>query len=222
MKDVWEFFPCFLFVGIALLAVVGVAWSVWAEKKRTEAMSQVAEQLGLIFYPKGDPQVISELSELQLFSQGHSKSIRNMIHGETAAVTVGIFDYQYVTGHGKHKTTYNQSVISFQSSALNLPRFVLRPEHMFDKLGSVFGFQDINFDTHPGFSGMFKLQGDDEEQIRRIFNPEVLTYFESMGGSNVEGCGQRLVFFRARKRVKPNEVRHLMEEGFEVYAKFKS
>jgi len=222
MDKIWEFFPCFIFIAFALLAVFGIVWSNWSEKKRTEGMALSAEEFGLPFFPTGDPTLITELSHFKLFSQGRSRTIKNMIHGETAAVTVGIFDYRFVTGSGKNKATHVQSVISFQSSALNLPQFLVRPEHLFDKIGGVLGFKDIDFDTHPVFSKTYMLQGSDEEQIRNTFNSKVLDFFESMSGITVEGEGQRLVYFRSRRRIKPDEARKFMEEGFKVYAQFKS
>jgi len=222
MEKLWEFFPCFIFAAFAFLAVFGIAWSIWSEKKRTEAMTQAANDLGLPFFPTGDPSLINELSHFKLFSQGRSRTISNMIHGDTAAVTVGIFDYKYVTGSGKNRTTHVQTVISFESSALDLPQFLVRPEHLFDKIGGVLGFKDIDFETHPAFSKSYMLQGSEEERIRETFTPELLSFFETMSGITVEGAGNRLVYFRSRKRMKPQETRKFMEEGFKIYAQFKS
>ena len=56
---------------------------------------------------------------------------------------------------------------------------------------------------------------------RNDFNEEVLTFFEHQSGLSVEGNGQRLIFYRASKRVKPKEIRSFFKEGFRVVGLFK-
>ena len=137
-----------------ILVVGGIIWKVIFEfeKKRTEKFKLVAEQLGLPSYPKGDDSLIESLSSFHLFSQGHSEKFRNMLHGVTEHVDVAIFGYEYtVYPGGQHAHTFRQNVIYFRSPALNLPQFALRPENLFDKIGDVFGGQDIDFESHPKF-----------------------------------------------------------------------
>jgi hypothetical protein len=122
------------------------------EKKRTEAMSVVAAEMGLPFYAQGDASLIHELANFPLFSEGRSKKIKNMLHGETSDVEVGVFDYQYTIRSGKHSHTYKQTVAYFRSPELDCSEFALRPEKLFDKIGGVLGFQDIDFESHPRFS----------------------------------------------------------------------
>jgi hypothetical protein len=217
-----DWLPFLIFGVIAFLVVAGIAWGIYAERKRTSDMRQVADQLGLPFFDQGDPALIDALSSFSLFSQGSGRRIRNMIHGDTEQVDVGIFDYQYTTGSGKNSTTWRQSVICFFSPQLNLPQFALRPENLFDKLGGVLGFTDIDFDTHPAFSKTYLLRGANEEAVRQLFGSDVLSHFESLRGVNVEGAGNRFVFFGANRRIKPAEVREFMAEGFKIFGLFKS
>ena len=112
-------------------------------------------------------------------------------------------------------------MISFQSSNLCLPEFELRPEHFFHKIGQALGYSDIDFETHPEFSRRYLLRGPDEAAIRDFFQPELLSFFESNQGVSLEASGDRLIYYRARKRIKPEEVRAFMEEGFRVYGAVK-
>jgi hypothetical protein len=141
-----------------------------------------------------------------------------MIHGETEEVEVGIFEYRYTTGGGDSSHDWRQTVISFRSPDLNLPQFTLRPEGLFDKIGSVLGRRDVDFESHPVFSKKYVLRGRDEERIRRAFRAELLTLLESQSGVSVEGEGQRLIFYRTGKVVPPDQVRAFMEEGFRIYS----
>ena len=111
--------------------------------------------------------------------------------------------------------------MTFHSPDLSLPSFELRPEHMFHKIGQALGYQDIDFDSHPTFSKQFLLRGPNEAAIRDFFTPELLEFFESHPGVSVEAAGDRMIFYRASKRIKPEDVRSFMEAGFKIFARLK-
>lgn len=209
-----------VFTGFALLVIGGIALSYFLERRRTENMKLAAADLGLAFHPTGDPDLVAELADLHLFSQGRAKKIKNMLHGETGAVDVAVFDFQYTTGSGKHQHTSHQTVAYFRSPSLDLPQFVLRPENLFHRIGAVFGYQDINFESHPRFSSQSLLRGTSELQLRRLFTDEILSFYESQKGLSTEASGRRLIFYRAGKRVSPDQLRSFFEEAFNVYALF--
>ena len=207
--------------GLLLLGAFFYFCARWVAKKRTERFQQVAEELGLPFFPKGDESLVDLLDHLHLFSQGRAKKIANMLHGETDDVELAIFDYRYTVGRGKNSRTYKQSVIYFRSAAFALPQFDLRPEGLLHKIGGAFGYQDIDFDTHPGFSGSYLLRGEDETAIRDLFTDDLLAFFESQKKISVEGGGDQLVFYRAGKRIKPDEVGEFTQEGFRILHLFR-
>jgi hypothetical protein len=212
----------FLIIG-GVIAIIGIALYInyLVEKKRTEGMKHVAEELGFEFFPKGDGPLLTELSLFNLFTQGHSRRLYNLMRGEANNLEVDIFDYTYVTGSGKSSHTWNQTLICFGMPDTNLPSFSLRPETFWDKIGSWFGYQNINFDSHANFSDKYLLRGRDEEAVRALFRDEVLDYFERQPGLSVEGYGHRLIFYRQSKRIDPDNVRGLLEEGFKVLPLFK-
>ena len=190
------------------------------EKKRTEEISVVAAEMDLPFYAQGDASLISELSNFPLFSGRRSKKMKNMLHGVTSDVEVGVFDYQYTSG-GKRRHIYKQTVAYIRSPELNCSEFALRPENLFDRIGGVLGFQDIDFESHPRFSSSYLIRGSTEYGVRRLFTDEVLEFFENEPGLSVEGYGQRIIFYRAAKRVEPEEIQSFFEKMFRVYTLFK-
>jgi hypothetical protein len=214
-------YPIVLISAIAALVAGIIVISYWVEKKRTEKLRLVAEEIGLTFYPKGDSNTFKSLSGFHLFSQGHSKKLKNLMLGEANDIEVKIFDYQYTTGSGRSSHTWNQTIVCFYSPELELPGFALRPETFFDRIGSLFGYQDIDFDTHPLFSKSYLLRGKNEQAIRNLFQESVLSYYEDHSGLSTEGGGNYLIFYRASKKVKPENIRSLLEEGFEVLGLFK-
>ena len=216
--------PLILIAAVVLLVV-------WArhehEKRRTEQLRLTAEQMGRPFSPTGDGALIERLSGFHLFSQGRARKIRNLLHGvsekigATEQVEAEVFEYRYTVGGGQHSRTVTQSVMCFRSPELNLPRFALRPENLFHKLGTVVGYQDIDFDTHPRFSASYALRGHDEQQVREVFGAEVLAFFEAQDGVSTEGSGNQLIFYRGKKRIRPEDVSSFIEEGFRVFQLFK-
>jgi hypothetical protein len=191
-----------------------------AEKKRSEQWKQAADELGFTFTEQPGTRPLDTLAGFHLFSQGHSKKVRNQLRGEAGGLEVLLFDYRFTVGSGKHSHTHQQTVLCFQLAGVSLPKFTLRPENFLHKIGKLFGYQDINFDSHPAFSKKYLLRGTDEAAIRELFTEEILAYYESRDGVSTEGNGDHLLFYRADKRISPEKVRAFLEEGFEVKALF--
>ncbi|MFO0947210.1 MAG: hypothetical protein U1D30_14915 [Planctomycetota bacterium] len=158
------------------------------------------------------------IAELELFTQGRSRQVLNLLRGETRSVQLSLFDYQYVTGSGKNATTHKTTALLIRSPSLMLPRFTLKPENFFHRIGTFFGLKDINFEEHPEFSRKYLLKGKNEEAVRALFVPSRLEFFEGTNGTYVEGDGDQLVFCRPGERVDPDKLRSFLEEGFAIYS----
>jgi hypothetical protein len=210
-----------IFGGLAVLA--GIIWFInnRMEQRRVEALRQVAQEMGFSFEARPGDSLANRFRGLQLFSQGHNRVAKNLLQGKALGLEVDIFDFTYVTGSGKNRHTWQQTVLAFEINGAALPMFSLRPETVFDKIGQWFGKQDIDFDSHPAFSKAYLLRGEDEEAIRAVFPPDILEYYESVSGICTEAAGDRLVYYRAQQRVSPKDVRPFMEEGFRVLALFR-
>jgi hypothetical protein len=69
-----------------------------------------------------------------------------------------------------------------------------RPLH---RLADVFGYQDIDIETDPGFSRSYLLRGLDKLAIRAHFDAEVRGFYERHPGSSTEARGGDLFFWDA-------------------------
>lgn len=189
--------------------IIYVAWRI--EKKRTEALAALAQQLGFTFdaVPAG---LADEHAQFQLFQSGHSRKGKNFMRGEFGGVAVAVFDYQYTTGHGKNQTTWKHTVLRIDTDKLQLPSFICKPEHIFHKLGSVFGYQDFDIEERPVFSKKYLLRGQDEGAIRALFTPQTCDWFEAHLGTNVEGLGSRLLYYMTPRR-KPENMKDFIASG---------
>lgn len=209
-----------IFIAVAgLIMLVFVGWSFLSAKWRSEALAKVAADLGLAFSAEGSG-LLSELSHLPLFSRGRARRIRNLIYGDTDEAELAIFDYQYTVGSGKNSHTHRQSVALMRSRHLQLPQFELKPQGFFHAIGKLFGYQDIEIEHHPRFSKLFVLRGQEESRIRATFPSSVLSFLEERPTTNLEACGHELIYYRQGKRVKPEQIRTLMAEGFTMLQQF--
>jgi hypothetical protein len=216
----YVFFACVAIIVGLTIVIVYLAYK--ADKQRTDDLHQVAEDMGFEFASDPGQGALKRHPGLYLFAQGRKPDVRNQLCGKANGLDVCIFDYSYVTGGGKSRHTWRQTVLTFEIDDANLPTFSLRPEHVFHKIASWFGYQDINFETHPRFSKLFLLRGEDENAVRKIFSERVLDYYEENPGVCTEGSRSRLVYYRAQTRVDPAEVRTFLEEGFRVLALFRA
>ncbi len=208
---------------VAVLALIGtiIVVALKAEKKRSEALQAAAERMKFTFSRKGDPNLLDRLKNFHLFSQGHSKKIANVLMGKAGALDVAVFDYAYTTGGGKHSQHWRQTVIFFQRDDMSLPKFTLRPENIFHKIGQVFGYTDIDFDSHPEFSKRYLLRGENEEAVRAIFGANARSFYESDLKLSTEAAGPQLIHYRSGKRVSPDEISQFIKQGVRVLTLFR-
>lgn len=207
---------------LLLVAMVGVGFLIVSqhqEKQREEQMQAAAERMGFSF-SEGTLHLRDWLGHFRLFSQGHSRQVRNVMHREIHDIAATLFDYRYRTSSGKHHQTHQQTVLLLETERLQLPQFSLRPEGMFHKLAGALGYQDIDFETHPVFSENYLLRGDDEAKIRALFSRRVLSYYAQHTGLSTEGEAQQLIYYRAGRRVDPGRMEGFLEEGLEALKLF--
>ncbi len=207
-----------ILVGFAVVALVAAIWALVrrADRARTEALQQASIAAGLTFEATGDVDQMRALGDLPLLRQGHSKRIRNGMSGRQGASEVKLFDYQYTTGGGEHSHPWRQTVALYPGGGRSLPEFVLAPEHLFHKIGQLLGYQDIDFESNPGFSSRYLLRGRDETAIRAAFRPETLAFLEQEQGWTVEVHAGTVAIYRAGKRVKPEELGTFLQESYSV------
>ena len=213
--------PFHVFAGIAAVIVTAFLLSWLYERKRTQDLKALAAALKFTFSATDDA-VLAAMGLFHLFSQGRSQKVTNVMQGSANDIDVIIMDYRYTTGTGKNSHTWTQTVIAFRSPLLNLPSFTLRPENLFHKIGAVFGFQDIDFASHPAFSGRYLLQGDEEDAVRALFSDVLLSHYDQSKGLSTEGGGDMFIFYRASKRVPPKGITAFMQEGFALFGMMKA
>jgi hypothetical protein len=199
-----------------LVVVIGIATATWMlsnfiSQKRTNILKVVALQLGFAF--EGDdwshgsraPQL-----ETPLFERGRDKIFRNIMTGSREGVDSSFFDYSF--GRGRHST--QQTLATFTQDSW-LPLFEIAPKNIVGKLGDAILRNDIRIGSHPGFSSQFRVRSSEEEKVRPVLTPGLLTYLEGLDPKmkwHIEGCGLSLVIYRLGKMVKPDDIAAFVDE----------
>src|SRR5258708_32572398 len=137
---------------LAVAIILAILIALYRRKKareRMQIMQGAAAQLGWTFSAEAPWNYIPGLDRFTLFTQGHSKHIKNMMYGEASGTKAAVFDYIYTTGSGKNSATHYQSVVYLEPANLNLPYFSLRPERIMAKVLAAFGYQHIDLGQQP-------------------------------------------------------------------------
>jgi hypothetical protein len=188
-------------------------------KKRTQALQQVAFDLGMQFAPKDEWGLFELLKDFKLFKVGGRESITNILHRKEGMLDmeVHIFDYSYTVSTGKSSVTFQQTVFFMQSKQLGLPHFWMKPETFAHRIGEWLGLQrDIDFAEHPEFSQQYWLKGEDEDYIRATINEDVMKFFTVEKEWSLEGCGYFLILYINAKLLPVETIQDLYKKGMKV------
>ncbi len=207
-------------IGAAIILVLLVRYLKEKErKKRIESLKEIADSIGFTFISKVGSGFLDKIRDFYLYTrEGSNPEVKNLMTGRKNGFQVSVFDYHYTIGDQKVSTRYGQSILLIESRGLDLPLFILRPESFLDKIGSLFGGQDIDFQSNPKFSDHYLLRGEDEGRIRETFSEVVISYYGQNHGMYTEGNSDRLIFFREMGKdfIRPEKIPDLMANGLEA------
>ena len=211
-------------VGIFVITAALLLLSARKARKRTQAIAGVALEMGFVFIGKdwGSSQSTPEPA-MPLFNTGHNRRFANIMTGSSAGFPVSVFDYSYVVGSGRNSSTHSQTVAAFSKAGMSFPVFDLHAEGLLEKIGEAIAHRDIHFDSHPGFSKIYRLRSPDVDKTRRVFTPGLLSSLEGLDERKkwrLEGANDTLIVFRGSKTVKPAELRLFLEETSAVASQF--
>jgi hypothetical protein len=210
-------------IGGTFLLLGFVIWlAMRYEKKRTLQLMEAAKVLGFESLSVFPPDLDGVRGGFVLMNTGRNRTASNIVRRQADQLDVVIYDYRYTVGHGKSAQTPHQTVVMFHSPKLQTPRFILKPEGWLNKIGELFGGQDIDFDEAPEFSKKYVLAGDNESAIREFFTPERLELLNTFHKLCVQAQPETLLFWFDRKRTPPGELQQFFEQAFSVYSAFKT
>lgn len=165
-----------IFAVIALFIVIAIFGHLQA-KKRREALAALANALGLRFDPSKDRSFDDRYRFFDALRWGDDRYAYNIMRGDFDGRDIVGFDYHYETSStdsdGDRTTTSHRfSAVIFQST-LPLDGLTIRPEGFFDRMKTLLGFDDIDFESAE-FSKKFHVKCRDRRLAYDVVQPDTM------------------------------------------------
>ena len=75
---------------------------------------------------------------------------------------------------------------------------------------------DIDFDESPMFSNNLRLTGENESDIRKLFTPDLISFFESEEIYHIECNGSALIIFKSLRIANTGEMKNMVRFSEEL------
>lgn len=186
------------------------------EKQRSIDLEKLSKRLNMTFSKDYNHELLTEMKVFDLFNKGHSQVIWNTMEYERDEIRMRYFDYRYRIGAGKNQSTHLFSVVTVKSDSLTVPKFALRKEGFFDRIGAAMGFDDIDFPENEQFSSLYMLKSNDEKNTREFFDRKLLDFFVTNPELSVE-CVPGMFMHAVHGRKNIEEVDNFIQEGLLIY-----
>ncbi|HUI92622.1 MAG TPA: hypothetical protein VLX68_10280 [Chitinivibrionales bacterium] len=207
-----------VFIGIIGLLIW---WNATLRAKRVTDLKEFAVRNDFIWSDRNKSLIEQYIHRFHFFRNGTDQRFIDFLQKQLEDSNTYIFQFTYVTGSGKSRTTHSQTICLMTSKKINLPYFYLEPENILYKIGEFFGKKDINFPDSHIFSSKYFLKGDDIERITSRFNQETRSFFEQNLGWSVEGNKDAFIVFRHGKVFSVVELKNLLSFGEKIKDLFK-
>ncbi|MFA5795468.1 MAG: hypothetical protein WC980_10445 [Candidatus Brocadiia bacterium] len=209
----------FIIIGV-IVGIIGllILYGYYLGLKRRNEMTALSLKLNLPYLSEKSADHHLKYAPISIFQKGHSQKAANIIGGQKDGLYTELFDYQYTTGSGKNQSTHHFSIC-----ILTLPQSFkyihIRSEGLFDKLASLVGFNDLDFNQYPEFSKRFWVKSADEEFARVFVSSEIMQFLTSyQKPPHIEIGGNFLaVYFTGG--IKPDKYQELYEFARAFYQK---
>lgn len=163
----------------------------------------------------------SELLSFDFFKIRPIESKFNVITGDCPVAKADweisdiVFDEGAMLSKEVYKTTVQVLHLPFE-----IPTFKIEQEGLFDKLvervRSMQGLKDINFDNYPVFSKSIRLISDEPEKMNDLFTPKLISFLESEEIYHIESNGNSLMVFKALKFANTGEIKNMIRFSNEL------
>lgn len=175
--------------------------AIWLGRKlggvRDEQFRAWAEANGFRFHEEIPAELPSPgLKGMGLFRRGGNPSYHRVLSRENGPRGEYLFDFSYVVSNGKSSSTVWHTVAAYRIRGWNIPAFELKPENLAHKIGSLMGYQDIDFAESPKFSANYLLRGEDEDAIRETMGTAFLDYLGANPDWQIDARGDWMFLYK--------------------------
>lgn len=193
--------------------------------KRADSLRNLAFDLDMSFSNRDEFQLRKRLGGFQLFQKGHSRTIYNLMIKEDdwLETQYAIFDYKYTQQQGKTAKIYRQTVFFMDSKKLELPEFLMKPEHFLHKIGKYFNLvKDIEFTNHPEFSNKYLIQSEYPDMLKEQTKEGLINMLSIENKWTLEGINYHLIFYEAGRLISIDQIKNFHNKGLAIFEHFKN
>ncbi len=122
-----------------------------------------------------------------------------------------IFDYYYSSDYGTTTTT----IFLYDTSALDLPRFIVKPKGGLSKLGNIFTSSEWSTVSRD-FDKDFVVESGDMNYMRMMITTHFTDVMLRLGDYTIEGKGDFLVIYKKSKKVDIVDMDNIYDDGLEL------
>jgi hypothetical protein len=206
-----------LFVGILTLLLLVHNRS--ASTSRPLALKQEGAQCNLAYSEK-DNTILGKLKFYKMYDAATLQaSAANVLRSKISPPDIWIFDYSAVVGPEPSSMRISQTVFYCYDPRMKVPGFRLFPAnaHLGKQSDVVFKYRPIPFTSSPRFSAQYRLVGPDEHEIRGLFTPDLIAYFEKLKAVYVEGYGSELIMYYHKTLISPVRFSRFYQNAHSLY-----
>ena len=169
----------------------------WLRARRRNELSSWAGRHGLSFDAARDASYDERFAGFACLRRGHSRCAYNVMSGEWEGYPVEAFDYRYVTGHGKNRSTHHFSAVIVRVGFPVRP-LRIRPEGLFDRVAELLGADDIDFESAE-FSRQFHVKGADKRWAFDVLHQRTMAFLLSMPRFSLQFADREVIAWRGRR-----------------------
>jgi hypothetical protein len=175
---------------IVVICIVGaIIWGLYAGKKRRDAMTLLAERLGLDFSHERNYRLADRFSFLDKLRQGSNQYAYNILSGTYQNHQITTFDFHYEThstdSKGRRQTHHHHFSFFILTLEKFFPELTIAKEGFFSKIAQAVGFDDIDFESHE-FSKKFVVRSKDKKFAYDFCNAQMIDYLLGHPNINIE------------------------------------
>ena len=153
-----------IIIAVGTVIIGLIVLNCYQTRQRRLELSNWAATHGLDFRQASDSTIDDRYPNFPCLHKGDDRYAYNIMDGPSKAGTICAFDYHYETSSadskGNRTTTNHYFSAVIVNTDVPLKPLSIRNETLFDKIGTFFGFEDINFESAE-FSRQFRVMSPD-------------------------------------------------------------
>ena len=207
---------------IVVLCIIGaVVWGLYAGKKRRDAMTLLAEKLGLAFHHERDYGLADRYAFLDKLRQGANRYAYNIMSGTYREHAITAFDYHYETysrdSKGRRQTHHHHFSFFVLQLPKSFPELTIAREGFFSKIAQAVGFDDIDFESHE-FSKRFVVRSKDKKFAYDFCNARMIDYLLEYAEINLE-VDRHMLAMGFDRRLKVEDIEPRLQQLIDIRAR---